>query len=49
MPKGQWHIHGNPYDEISVTIFKIEGDILNIMEILRKTNKKITTNTPKNN
>lgn len=48
MEKGQWHIHANPYDDVSVTLFKAEGDITEIMKILRETNTKIETNTPKN-
>lgn len=48
MPKGQWHIHANPYDEVSVTIFKAEGDIADIVKILKQTTKKIDTNIPKN-
>jgi len=48
MYKGQWHIHANPYDEVSVTLFKAEGDITQIIEVLRNTNKKIDSNIPKN-
>lgn len=48
MYKGQWHIHANPYDEVSITLFKAEGDISHIMDTLRKTSKKIDTNIPKN-
>lgn len=48
MPKGQWHIHANPYDEVSVTLFKAEGDILDIMRVIRAGNKKLDSNKPKN-
>lgn len=48
MPEGQWHIHGNPYNEISVTLFKAEGDITEIMNTLRQMNRKLETNNPKN-
>lgn len=48
MPKGQWHIHANPYNEVSVTLFKAEGDILEIMRVIREKNKKLETNKPKN-
>lgn len=47
MDKGQWHIHANPYDEVSLTLFIADGDITEIMETLRKTFTKITTNAPK--
>lgn len=47
MDKGQWHIHANPYQEVSVTLFKAEGDILEIMQTLKSNTKKIITNVPK--
>ena len=37
MEKGQWHIHANPFDEESATLFKAEGDITAIVEKLRET------------
>lgn len=37
MDKGQWHIHANPSDQESVTLFKAEGDITAVMETLRQT------------
>ena len=46
--EGQWHIHANPFDKVSVILFKAEGNILDIMQTLRATNKKIATNMPKN-
>lgn len=46
--KGQWHIHGNPYNEVSVTLFKAEGDILETMNTIKDANKKIDSNKPKN-
>ena len=48
MPKGQWHIHANPYDEISITIFKADGDIVDIVKHIIETNNFIQTNKPKN-
>lgn len=48
MPKGQWHIHANPYEEVSVTLFKAEGDISEIMNNIRHSNKKRESNKPKN-
>jgi quercetin dioxygenase-like cupin family protein len=35
MEKGQYHIHSNPYSEPSYTLFKAEGDITEIMKVLR--------------
>lgn len=48
MPKGQLHIHANPYDQISITAFKADGDILEIMKKIREGNKKLGINKPKN-
>lgn len=36
IPKGQYHIHSNPSDEESITLFRAEGDITKIMKSLRK-------------
>jgi len=36
MEKAQFHIHANPYDEKSYTLFKAEGDITEIMKTLRE-------------
>jgi quercetin dioxygenase-like cupin family protein len=35
MPKGQFHIHANPNDEPSATIFKAVGDITAIVAMVR--------------
>ncbi len=35
MKKGQSHIHKNPFDQISSTLFKAEGDISEVMKVLR--------------
>jgi quercetin dioxygenase-like cupin family protein len=35
MKKGQWHIHSNPSEEESVTLFKAEGDITEIVQTMR--------------
>ncbi len=48
MPKAQWHIHANPLNKISITLFIAQGNILDIMEHLKKINTKIETNKPKN-
>ena len=32
MDKGQYHIHANPYEEPSYTLFKAEGDITEFMK-----------------
>lgn len=34
MKKGQWHIHSNPFPEQSVTQFKAEGDITEIVQAM---------------
>lgn len=36
MEKGQFHIHANPYDEVSYTLFKAEGDITSIVQAVRE-------------
>lgn len=41
MEKGQHHIHANPFNEKSYTLFKAEGDITEIMKVLRENFKKI--------
>jgi quercetin dioxygenase-like cupin family protein len=48
MHKGQWHIHANPYEEVSLTMFKADGNIQEVMKVIRETSKKLDTNTPKN-
>lgn len=35
MEKGQFHIHSNPFNETSYTLFKAEGDITEVMQVLR--------------
>ena len=41
IPKGQYHIHSNPFNQESVTLFKAEGDITKVMEIIRNEYTKI--------
>ena len=41
MRKGQYHIHSNPYDEPSYTLFKADGDITALVQILRETFTRI--------
>ncbi len=36
MEKGQFHIHANPFEEKSYTLFKAEGDITEVMRALRE-------------
>lgn len=45
MEKGQYHIHANPYDEVSYTLFKAEGDITPIVENVRQNFTKIELTT----
>ena len=35
IPQGTFHIHGNPHDQESVTLFRAEGDITEIMSSVR--------------
>lgn len=41
LQKGQWHIHSNPYEEESITLFKAEGDISQAVAALRETFTRI--------
>jgi quercetin dioxygenase-like cupin family protein len=36
MKKGQYHIHSNPFDVVSFTLFKAEGDISEVMRVLKE-------------
>ena len=42
MEKGQHHIHANTSDVVSCTLFKAEGDITQIMDVLRENFERIT-------
>ena len=42
MDKGQYHIHSNPFNETSCTLFKAVGDITNIVEAVRNSFTRIT-------
>lgn len=42
MEKGQFHIHSNPFDEKSYTLFKAEGDITEVMAVLRQNFTRIS-------
>ncbi len=35
-PAGTWHIHANPYDTTSLTYWDFDGDIVEIIEAIRK-------------
>lgn len=41
MEKGQFHIHSNPFEETSYTLFKAEGDITEVMKVLRESFTRI--------
>lgn len=41
MEKGQYHIHSNPFDEKSYTLFKAEGDITEVMKVLRESFQRV--------
>lgn len=42
MKKGQWHVHANPFEEESVTLFKAEGDITQVVQTLRHKFEAVT-------
>jgi len=35
-PEGVWHIHANPFNQISLTYWHFEGDIRSIIDGIRK-------------
>lgn len=41
IPAHQFHIHANPSGHISMTLWKFEGDVTNVMEGIRNNNQKI--------
>lgn len=41
MEKGQFHIHSNPFEDKSFTLFKAEGDITEVMKVLRDNFERI--------
>jgi len=41
MDKGKHHIHANPNNEPSYTLYKAEGDITAVMEVLRANFEKL--------
>lgn len=41
IPPRQYHIHSNPTDDKSITMWKAEGDITHIIEEIRRTFRKI--------
>jgi mannose-6-phosphate isomerase-like protein (cupin superfamily) len=41
IPANQFHIHSNPTEEISVTMWKFEGDISEVIKKIREENEKI--------
>jgi len=41
LPANQFHIHSNLTDQISVTMWKFEGNILEVIQKIRKENNKI--------
>jgi quercetin dioxygenase-like cupin family protein len=36
IPPGNQHIHANPYDEVSLTLWKASGDIIKILDKIRE-------------
>ena len=41
MAKGQYHIHSNPFEDTSYTLFKAEGDITEVMKVLRENFRRL--------
>lgn len=41
IPANQFHIHSNPFNEESITLWKFEGDIVEIIEDIRNSFEKI--------
>ncbi len=41
MKKDQWHIHANPYEEESITLFKAVGDVTAVIADMRRTFTRI--------
>jgi mannose-6-phosphate isomerase-like protein (cupin superfamily) len=41
IPANQFHMHTNPTDQLSVTIWKFEGDISEVLQGIRDNNKKL--------
>ena len=39
IPPGNQHIHANPYDEVSLTLWKASGDIIEILDKIRQSIK----------
>ncbi|MFH1565287.1 MAG: hypothetical protein ABIC82_05610 [bacterium] len=39
IPPEQFHIHANPFDDVSITLWKASGDILEIIDKIREGNK----------
>ena len=39
-PEGAWHIHSNPFDETSITYWKFDGDIRNVIDAIRNGGKE---------
>lgn len=42
VPANQFHIHANPTGEKSITLWKFKGDIVDIIEKIRRNFKKIS-------
>jgi len=42
IPKNQFHVHSNSSSEKSITLWKFEGDIVDVIENIRNSFKKIS-------
>lgn len=41
IPANQYHTHSNPFDEVSITIWRFEGDITKIIKGIRENFKRV--------
>ncbi len=41
IPANQYHVHSNPTDKLSVTAWKFEGDIAEVLQKIRDTSEKV--------
>lgn len=39
IPPHKFHIHANPFDDVSITFWKASGDIIEIIDKIRENNK----------
>ena len=47
IPRNQYHIHTNPFNEVSITVWKFDGDITKTISRIRKNFEKVKFDSPK--